>query len=55
MFINIDNSAEDMPIILWKECIESTDKFNGKELTSHSNPVVVALTNMKATLYTGQF
>nr|KAJ0191327.1 hypothetical protein LSAT_V11C800442280 [Lactuca sativa] len=49
-----DENAEAITILLWKECIDSPDKFNRNALTSNSNTVVLAFTNVKSTMYNGR-
>ncbi|CAI9296552.1 unnamed protein product [Lactuca saligna] len=49
-----DENVEEITILLWKECIDSPDKFNRNALTSNSNTVVLAFTNLKSTMYNGQ-
>nr|KAJ0202549.1 hypothetical protein LSAT_V11C500245260 [Lactuca sativa] len=48
------SSAEEITILLWKECVDSPDKFNRNALTSNSNTVVLAFTNVKSTMYNGR-
>ncbi|KAL7602773.1 hypothetical protein Lser_V15G15758 [Lactuca serriola] len=49
-----DENAEEITILLWKECIDSPDKFNRNALTSNSNTVVLAFTNVKSAMYNGR-
>ncbi|CAH1447025.1 unnamed protein product [Lactuca virosa] len=53
-FIGMKISAEEITILLWKECIDSPDKFNRNALTSNSNTVVLAFTNVKSIMYNGK-
>ncbi|CAI9303567.1 unnamed protein product [Lactuca saligna] len=49
-----DENAEEITILLWKECIDMPGKFNRNALTSNSNTVVLAFTNVKSTMYNGR-
>nr|KAJ0214386.1 hypothetical protein LSAT_V11C400164520 [Lactuca sativa] len=48
-----DANAEEITILLWKECIDSPTKFDRNVIMSNPNTSVIALTNVKATMYNG--
>nr|KAJ0223292.1 hypothetical protein LSAT_V11C200065910 [Lactuca sativa] len=48
-----DANAEEITILLWKECIDSPTKFDRNVIMSNHSTSIIALTNVKATMYNG--
>lgn len=52
-YFNTKTSSRQTSITLWKECIDSIEKFNRTTLTTSSSKIVVVVTHLKVSMYAG--